>query len=77
MLYEFLSWDLRPFELPSADLVGHSFKLVKTNYMSTFGLQYANEIITFTIPGLNGNEVQLDVKLENDSKEKIDLWLSA
>ena len=54
-------------------MVGSHFVLHKTGFMSSWlGIDYAEEIIDFAIPSVNGYSVMIDIKII-DSEETADL----
>ena len=53
-------------EIRSGDMVGTRFVLHKLNFVSSIlGLDYAEELITFSVPSLNGHALTLDIKTSN------------
>ena len=53
-------------EVRSGDMVATRFVLHKTGFFSSIlGLDYAEELITFSIPSLNGHALTLNIQTSN------------
>ena len=52
------------YKVQAGLLVGHYFKLCEQNFMSSlFGMDYATNVMDFSISGLNGHEIEIFIEM--------------